>query len=89
MDKGVPTLVIAAASVDDVLAISGFGVLLGVNFSRGQPLGMGSQVVLVGVVSKPAVVCVVSPESMLRFRLCLCSLSIFHVHIAFDMACLF
>ncbi|XP_043228018.1 sodium/hydrogen exchanger 9B2-like isoform X2 [Amphibalanus amphitrite] len=35
VEKGVPTLVIAAASVDDVLAISGFGVLLGVNFSRG------------------------------------------------------
>ena len=34
--KGIPTLVIAAASVDDVLAISGFGVLLGMNFSQGS-----------------------------------------------------
>ncbi|XP_074647339.1 sodium/hydrogen exchanger 9B2-like [Tubulanus polymorphus] len=33
-DKGIPTLVIAAASVDDVLAISGFGVFLGIAFSK-------------------------------------------------------
>ena len=32
MDKGIPTLVIAAASVDDVLAISGFTILLGITF---------------------------------------------------------
>lgn len=36
LDKGVPTLVIAAASLDDVLAITGFGVLLGITFSKGQ-----------------------------------------------------
>lgn len=30
--KGIPTLVIAAASVDDVLAISGFTILLGITF---------------------------------------------------------
>ena len=36
LDKGIPTLVIAAASVDDVLAITGFGVLLGITFSSGQ-----------------------------------------------------
>lgn len=35
VDKGIPTLVIAAASVDDVLAISGFGVTLGIAFSKG------------------------------------------------------
>lgn len=35
VDKGIPTLVIAAASVDDVLAISGFGVVLGIAFSTG------------------------------------------------------
>ncbi|ELU16618.1 hypothetical protein CAPTEDRAFT_34319, partial [Capitella teleta] len=34
--KGIPTLVIAAASVDDVLAISGFGVALGIAFSKGD-----------------------------------------------------
>ena len=39
LDKGVPTLVIAAASVDDVLAITGFGVLLGITFSSGQFTG--------------------------------------------------
>ena len=32
VDKGIPTLVIAAASVDDVLAISGFTIILGVTF---------------------------------------------------------
>ncbi|XP_076036682.1 sodium/hydrogen exchanger 9B2-like isoform X2 [Oratosquilla oratoria] len=36
VDKGIPTLVIAAASIDDVLAISGFGVLLGITFSTGS-----------------------------------------------------
>ena len=35
-DKGIPTLVIAAASVDDVLAITGFGVMLGIAFSEGE-----------------------------------------------------
>ena len=38
IDKGVPTLVIAAASVDDVLAITGFGVLMGIAFSEGNVL---------------------------------------------------
>lgn len=33
--KGIPTLVIAAASIDDVFAISGFGVFLGIAFSTG------------------------------------------------------
>ncbi|KAL5018377.1 hypothetical protein ScPMuIL_004099 [Solemya velum] len=36
LDKGIPTLVIAAASVDDVLAITGFGVVLGITFSTGD-----------------------------------------------------
>ncbi|XP_064601506.1 sodium/hydrogen exchanger 9B2-like [Liolophura sinensis] len=36
MDKGIPTLVIAAASVDDVLAITGFGVVLAIAFSTGD-----------------------------------------------------
>lgn len=35
-EQGIPTLVIAAASIDDVLAITGFTVLLGVVFSQGQ-----------------------------------------------------
>lgn len=35
LDKGIPTLVIAAASVDDVLAITGFGVVLGIAFAEG------------------------------------------------------
>lgn len=34
VQKGIPTLVIAAASIDDVLAISGFGVCLGMIFSQ-------------------------------------------------------
>ena len=36
--KGIPTLVIAACSADDVVAISGFGIFLGLTFSKGAPL---------------------------------------------------
>uniref|UniRef100_A0A2C9K2F1 Cation/H+ exchanger transmembrane domain-containing protein n=1 Tax=Biomphalaria glabrata TaxID=6526 RepID=A0A2C9K2F1_BIOGL len=36
IEKGIPTLVIAASSVDDILAITGFGVLLGITFSTGD-----------------------------------------------------
>ena len=36
MAKGIPTLVIAAASMDDVLAISAFTILLGITFSNGD-----------------------------------------------------
>ncbi|XP_076348893.1 sodium/hydrogen exchanger 9B2-like isoform X2 [Tachypleus tridentatus] len=36
VNKGIPTLVIAAASIDDVLAITGFGVVLGITFSEGS-----------------------------------------------------
>ena len=35
VSKGIATLVIAAASVDDVLAISGFSILLGLAFQGG------------------------------------------------------
>jgi len=35
VDKGIPTLVIAASSMDDVIAITGFGVILGITFSTG------------------------------------------------------
>jgi len=37
-EKGIPTLVIAAASVDDVLAISCFTVLLGITFNTSESL---------------------------------------------------
>ncbi|CAN8005414.1 unnamed protein product [Ixodes pacificus] len=36
VDQGIPTLVMAAASFDDVLAITGFGVVLGIVFSKGN-----------------------------------------------------
>ncbi|XP_076461638.1 sodium/hydrogen exchanger 9B2-like isoform X1 [Babylonia areolata] len=36
VEKGVPTLVMAASSIDDVLAITGFGVLIGITFSSGD-----------------------------------------------------
>ena len=40
--KGIPTLVLAAASFDDVLSISGFGVLLGITYSTGDdPVWVG------------------------------------------------
>ncbi|XP_042203390.1 sodium/hydrogen exchanger 9B2-like [Homarus americanus] len=36
VDKGIPTLVIAAASIDDVIAITGFSVMLGITFAEGS-----------------------------------------------------
>ncbi|PAA47344.1 hypothetical protein BOX15_Mlig031303g3, partial [Macrostomum lignano] len=52
--KGIPTLVIAAASVDDVLAITGFGVLLSIVFGSGESLALtiarGPLEALLGVV---------------------------------------
>jgi len=36
--KGIPTLVIAACSADDVVAISGFGIFLGLTFNTGAPI---------------------------------------------------
>lgn len=53
LDKGIPTLVIAASSVDDVLAITGFGVVLGITFSSGDlawNLFKGPLEAIVGVV---------------------------------------
>ena len=38
LEKGIPTLVIAACAADDVVAISGFGIFLGITFSSGAPL---------------------------------------------------
>jgi solute carrier family 9B (sodium/hydrogen exchanger), member 1/2 len=34
-NKGIPTLVIAASSIDDIVAITGFGVVLSIAFSTG------------------------------------------------------
>ncbi|XP_070544796.1 sodium/hydrogen exchanger 9B2-like isoform X2 [Ptychodera flava] len=51
-NKGIPTLVIAAASVDDVLAITGFSVVLGITFSTGSivlTIFRGPIEVLVGI----------------------------------------
>ncbi|KAI8521382.1 Sodium/hydrogen exchanger 9B2 [Branchiostoma belcheri] len=36
VDQGIPTLVIASGSVDDVLAITGFAVCLGITFTTGN-----------------------------------------------------
>lgn len=36
VDKGIPTLLIAAASIDDVLSITGFGIVIGIAFSEGR-----------------------------------------------------
>ena len=41
VDKGIPTLIMAAASFDDVIAISGFGVCLSLAFSEGDPVWAG------------------------------------------------
>ncbi|KAG1694103.1 Sodium/hydrogen exchanger 9B2 [Nymphon striatum] len=50
--KGIPTLIIAAASVDDVLAISGFGIVLGITFTEGSlgwTIAKGPIEVLIGL----------------------------------------
>ena len=36
LNKGIPTLVVAAVSLDAVLAITGFGVCLGITFTSGN-----------------------------------------------------
>merc|ERR1711997_53599 len=36
--KGIPTLVIAACSADDVVAISGFGIFFGLTFNASAPV---------------------------------------------------
>lgn len=36
VEEGIPTLVIAAASLDDVLAITGFSVMLTLTFAQGM-----------------------------------------------------
>lgn len=38
LNKGIPTLVIAAASIDDVLAISAFSICMGIAFSGKRPV---------------------------------------------------
>nr|KAF6432415.1 solute carrier family 9 member B1 [Rousettus aegyptiacus] len=41
IEKGIPTLLIAASSFDDILAITGFNTCLGIVFSSGsQRIGM-------------------------------------------------
>lgn len=36
INKGIPTLVIAAASVDDILAITGFTIMLSIALAEGK-----------------------------------------------------
>ena len=55
IDKGIPTLVIAASSIDDVLAISGFGVMLGISFSDGEYILRTQRVTLKKPMQKPQV----------------------------------
>uniref|UniRef100_A0A8C5SMI0 Cation/H+ exchanger transmembrane domain-containing protein n=1 Tax=Laticauda laticaudata TaxID=8630 RepID=A0A8C5SMI0_LATLA len=38
VDQGIPTLLIAAASIDDIVAITGFNIFLGMAFSSGSTL---------------------------------------------------
>ena len=47
--KGIPTLVIAAASMDDVLAISAFTILLGITFTTEESSDVVSLVFKVSV----------------------------------------
>ncbi|TNN22669.1 Mitochondrial sodium/hydrogen exchanger 9B2 [Liparis tanakae] len=49
VDKGIPTLLMAAGSFDDILAITGFSTCLGIAFSTGTgPCPLGSSGVLWG-----------------------------------------
>ncbi|KAG0724532.1 Sodium/hydrogen exchanger 9B2 [Chionoecetes opilio] len=53
VEAGIPTLVIAAASLDDVLAITGFSVMLGLTFAEGSlawTLAKGPLEVVAGLV---------------------------------------
>lgn len=36
IDKGIPTLVLAASSMDDIVAITGFTITLSIIFSEGK-----------------------------------------------------
>ena len=52
--KGIPTLVLAAASFDDVLAITGFNIALGVKFAEGSVawnVAKGPVEILIGVLA--------------------------------------
>ncbi|CAL4061313.1 unnamed protein product [Meganyctiphanes norvegica] len=52
LNKGIPTLIMAAASVDNVINISGFGIMLGITFSKGTLVGQifqGPSDVLIGL----------------------------------------
>ena len=49
VEAGIPTLVIAAASLDDVLAITGFSVMMGLAFAEGWYLIVIGSVVYVCV----------------------------------------
>lgn len=52
-DKGIPTLIIAGSSIDDVFAITGFSVCLGIAFDTGESIAFlalrGPIEVLIGV----------------------------------------
>lgn len=37
VEKGIPTLLMASGSIDDILAITGFNTCLGMAFSTGMP----------------------------------------------------
>ncbi|XP_070185823.1 sodium/hydrogen exchanger 9B2-like isoform X2 [Littorina saxatilis] len=53
LDKGIPTLIVAAVSLDAVLAITGFGVCLGITFTSGDlvwTLFKGPLEAIVGIV---------------------------------------
>lgn len=44
VEKGIPTLLMAAGSFDDILAITGFNTCLGMAFSTGKPISSPSAV---------------------------------------------
>nr|CDS29521.1 hypothetical transcript [Hymenolepis microstoma] len=70
MAAGIPTLVMAAASLDDVLAITGFGVAQAIAFSEGQVVQVafkGPTGVAIGALSGmllAIVICILPPPGM-------------------------
>uniref|UniRef100_A0A7M4EZH7 Solute carrier family 9 member B2 n=1 Tax=Crocodylus porosus TaxID=8502 RepID=A0A7M4EZH7_CROPO len=49
VEKGIPTLLMASGSIDDILAITGFNTCLGMAFSAGMPANSEMAKVAVGV----------------------------------------
>lgn len=72
MAAGIPTLIMASASLDDVLAITGFGVAQAIAFSDGKIVQVafkGPTGVAAGAISGmllAIIICILPPPGMVR-----------------------